>query len=462
MAKKPWTVMIYMVADDPTGSEPFDQLTHQELDRIVQGAPSVDGKRSVHVAMQVDFRTQPFVWRRVVGQGTWLQPESNAADPATLYGFFRFVHDKCPAEKYLLILWGHSRGPFGLFKDDDAWVYVAQSLTLNELRLALTEATRLLGKPIDIVAFKDCFMGTLETACELPGLVDFMVASQGLVPIERWPYKKIFAALTPGQDSAHTREAARTIARALERHYDVPVNRADNDVVPYSVLDIGRVDDARQRLGDLVARLEAEYPNNARTAVLQLEGVAPADRALLDARTLCDRLIALGHADRKPALSEASTAFDQALAELVVFRSADDPFRGLSLFCCPAAPEATKESLVALNGQREVYERLSLNTLNEDPAKRWSRIALPPKVTAIPGLEAAMVAQAPQNAHAFVPWVMLQLQRQGVLERFQLDAMQFARSAISALASPVNFGEKPANFSDKPANFADKPANFFS
>ena len=35
----------------------------------------------------------------------------------TLYGFFEWAQRMCPADRYALLLWGHSRGPFGLFTD---------------------------------------------------------------------------------------------------------------------------------------------------------------------------------------------------------------------------------------------------------------------------------------------------------------------------------------------------------
>ena len=72
-ATKPWTVMIYMIADDPAGGALLDQQANRELDQIVHGALSVDRDR-LYVAVQLDFRSQPDVWRRVIGEGAWLQP----------------------------------------------------------------------------------------------------------------------------------------------------------------------------------------------------------------------------------------------------------------------------------------------------------------------------------------------------------------------------------------------------
>src|ERR1700730_8843115 len=95
-----WTVMIYMVADDPAHGELLDQQANRELDEIIFAAIAVEkDNRKVNVAVQLDFRNRPDVWRRVIGKGAWVQPESAAADPATLYGFFDWVARECPADR---------------------------------------------------------------------------------------------------------------------------------------------------------------------------------------------------------------------------------------------------------------------------------------------------------------------------------------------------------------------------
>ena len=165
ITRKPWTVMIYMIADDPAGGELLDQQANRELDEIIY-ATLGGNRQNMNVAVQMDFRNQPDVWRRLVGEGTWVQPESAAADPSTLYGFFDWVAKYCPAYRYVLMFWGHSRGPFGLFTDryssligsqfaeDDLQSYVAQTLTLRELRVALRNARECLQQNVDIIVFK--------------------------------------------------------------------------------------------------------------------------------------------------------------------------------------------------------------------------------------------------------------------------------------------------------------------
>ena len=62
-------------------------------------------------------------------------------------------------------------------------------MTLRELRTALRTARETMNQKVDIIAFKDCYMSTLETAFELEDSADYLIASPEIVPIEGWPYR---------------------------------------------------------------------------------------------------------------------------------------------------------------------------------------------------------------------------------------------------------------------------------
>src|SRR6187455_2380290 len=86
--RKPWTVMIYMIADDPAGGEMLDQQANQELDEIIYAKLGLANRDAIDVAVQVDFRNQPDVWRRVIGKSTWLHRKGHAATPVTHHQLF--------------------------------------------------------------------------------------------------------------------------------------------------------------------------------------------------------------------------------------------------------------------------------------------------------------------------------------------------------------------------------------
>jgi hypothetical protein len=89
----------------------------------------------------------------------------NAADGGVLSEFLKFGCVGCPAERYAVFFYGHAYGPMGLFYDSSSSKRDPNTLRLNDLAKSIAHVTN----RADIVVFRDCFMSTLETACQLHG-----------------------------------------------------------------------------------------------------------------------------------------------------------------------------------------------------------------------------------------------------------------------------------------------------
>jgi cysteine peptidase C11 family protein len=440
---KEWTVMIYMIADDPGGGELLDQVANRELDQIIHATLGTD-REKLYVTVQLDFRSQPDVWRRVVGEGAWAQPEGNAADPETLYGYFEWVSRTCPADRYLLMLWGHSKGPFGLFSDEpvggalggafakaDPWTYVAQTLTLPELRSALRAAKACFNRKVDIIAFKDCFMSTLETAYELKDAAAYLIASPGIVPVEGWPYSKMLEQLAATRDPAI---AARKVVGELHTYYADPKNRPHRKEVPFALLDTSQVPAVSEPLRAVAARLDAGTSNsnggNLRKAVAS---AADADPALIDVERLCRTL-------KARRMREPAERLEAAIKKLV--REGR-----VSLFCYPFSRREQRRSIVAAHATRYVYGDLAIVETG------WNDVALK-----------AMPKDTPPPTNGargtLLPVIFDQLQRRGVLEEIGRKGLDVLRRTISGLAREAGFGPKEAGFGPKEAGFGPKEAGF--
>ena len=441
-ATKPWTVMIYMIADDPAGGALLDQQANRELDQIVHGALSVDRDR-LYVAVQLDFRSQPDVWRRVVGEGAWLQPESDAADPETLYGFFEWAQRMCPADRYALILWGHSRGPFGLFTDapfssslsglfakPDPWTYVAQTLTLKELRSALRHARECLNQEVDIIAFKDCFMSTLETAYELKDAATFLIGSPDIVPIEGWPYAQMFEQLARQPEA---KLAAKALVKELEQYYAVDANRHGRTEVPFTLMDTSKLSEVSEPLRAIATTLTTETARGTAGEPFRkaLTTSTKADPALVDVITMCRKI-------KRHGLKQPAEHLETALATMTL---SDD--KSVSLFCFPFAKKDQKESIVAHHATRPVYSELAIVKTG------WDGVAL----KAMPHVE----PPAPVTYHqdhrdgsspeysssgALLPVLLEQLQRQGVLEDLSRKGLDVLRRVLANLAQEAALGRQ--------------------
>jgi hypothetical protein len=523
--RRRWTVLIYMVADDPQGGKLLDKRAIKEMDQITKAALSVTHGDDIRVALQIDFRTLPQVWRRVIGEDTFVRPESNAADPATLYGFFDWAVTECPAEHYLLIFWGHSRGQFGIFNDPDPFDYTAQTLTIEELREALAAAKRSLQKPVDVIAFKDCFMANLETAYELSGLADYMLASPGLVPVEGWPYEEIFNALNDDKATKSdqpTLEAAGGILRALGDYYAKEVNGkrvnvGGNKEVAYSLLStagaVPVINALKAMIGD--DRPSVDKADAGLRKSLDAAARAPGDRALadlgqlvqqaattpakptakpaatiLDPGTLAAFVETLGNAKPKGTPGHGVTGKPRGEPHppnnskgLVIDHTGED-FGGVTVFVYPADTKDQRDSMLTRLADEQAYRRLAIST-----DTKWADIALrqmpiqhiqPAQdvskgIALLEQLQRLGVGMDSQSAARASNCLRrrARLSRSGeVTEADVAEASQYATIAelavrLADFASDkggANFSDKGgANFSDKGgANFSDKGGANFS
>ena len=95
--------------------------------------------------------------------------------PDSLSAFLEYGRKNYPADRYVLVLWGHGDGPTGgvcfdeLFRDD--------SLMLDEIAASLDDAARA-GQRMDAVIFDACMMNCVDLLYQLGDRTDYIVSSQ--------------------------------------------------------------------------------------------------------------------------------------------------------------------------------------------------------------------------------------------------------------------------------------------
>ena len=382
---------IYMIADGIQGTSELDQLAEDARNQIKAALISAGVSDDVHVAIQTDFKETKGTRRTILNRtAIRVRREQSAGDPRVLEGFLRWVHRECPADRYVVHFWGHSSGPVGLFfdrADDDAR---PDALTLAELGYAFEHSVPVLGRPVDIVLLKDCWLSTLEAATELRGGARFLVASQSEVPIAGWPYKEVFECLT----AADTRGVATRLVDVLGDFYALASNRGRFLEIPYSGIDVEASRGVDQPLRALAARLdtlrnEADGPASR----MALRRASRADPALLDVVAMCSNLGEIGDAE----LQQQSAALSRAALGSLVGRYPDPSiFQGLSLLYFPfgADPdEQNKNSRIAPAFFRPDLDVVDdYRTLELCTNTHWERIALenftppPPPDTGAPDM----------------------------------------------------------------------------
>ncbi len=235
--KAKWTIMVYMAGDDsnPNGIE---YAVTQDLREL----KDVGSHDSVHFLAQTDECREKNSYRYRLRKGTSLASDRlgvyrgdlNTGRVATLVDFVDWSVCNFPADKYVLVLWGHGSG------HDDQDVYrlargdisprlaarlaqdrigffgrtrramlerngpnkgygfdstAADFLDNRELKRAISAVVALIGSPLDLLGFDACLMANTEVAYQLKGLVSWITASEQTEPGDGWAYKDAFRGL---------------------------------------------------------------------------------------------------------------------------------------------------------------------------------------------------------------------------------------------------------------------------
>jgi hypothetical protein len=405
-SRKPWTLLAYTVADDKaTNLSPLDRAVKEEIKAICDAADMTQ----MHVAAQVDFKRTPGVfratlkthrardfedvspekydlWREILQRAEEsdlvVQKERrdlNAAKWGVLSEFLHWGREECPADRYVVFFYGHSFGPMGMFYDADSTERIPRALRLNDLARALRSDQG----PAEVVMFRDCFMGTLETAFELHGVARFMIASQSEMPIAgRWPWTGLMSAMMGTADSL---EIARGMSWQMATHFNQRENRGPLSDVPCSLIDIEAAYTLGKPFKDLVDALQSARADQAHCATFAdaferarigspANHERPGDPSLLDLPTLCDNLRRLAI---DPVSSLAGTTGDALNKGVIKYHhSQKDHFRGLSVYYRPVKAAQVDRTFIGVEDAKSddlYYESLAFSR-----ATGWNALALHP------------------------------------------------------------------------------------
>ena len=193
-----WTVGVYMCADNGLNDQSYMDLAEMM---------EIGSTDEVNIIVQLDNAardTHPECRRlKVVKDGVESLGELgevDMADTATLRGFASFLKSRFPARRYFLVLWDHGNGWTDEFRDArtlfiDESHNSTMSVAAGELRAAIEACRSALGRNLEVLGFDACLMGMVEVACEVSEACDYLLGSEGLVPVTGWPYDEVLAPL---------------------------------------------------------------------------------------------------------------------------------------------------------------------------------------------------------------------------------------------------------------------------
>jgi hypothetical protein len=179
-AQKPWTVLVYMAADNELGDTTRVPNPESNIKRQWESLKTIapNYAASITVVTYTDFyndgSTQ--ICNISVNPAQCQElGEQNSADPAQLQNFITQARSSYPAENSILVLATHGHSVVGIGFDQSVSEEGAV-MTPNQVRAALTNGGISANK-FDIIFYNACLMATLETATDTAPFADYLVAS---------------------------------------------------------------------------------------------------------------------------------------------------------------------------------------------------------------------------------------------------------------------------------------------
>lgn len=212
-----WTIMVYLDGDNSLENYALDDLEEMEKIGSKNGVNIVIlmdtltliggthwyflGEGNTHVDMEAGYHHCDCE----LVTGTECPGELNMGDGPTLTYFVEKAMAFAPAENYMLVLWDHGGGWYGVCWDDSSEMFPESGridrLTVDEMANALYDAgLGPDGEKLSMIGFDACLNSMVEIAYECRDISDYMLASVTSIPGPGWDYTPILDSLTTNPD----------------------------------------------------------------------------------------------------------------------------------------------------------------------------------------------------------------------------------------------------------------------
>ena len=251
-AEKPqhdWLAMIFLGGDNDLFQFGRDLLT--EAQRV--GSTSRVAVVAQHDPTDPD---QPTLRGPILrGRWNWENIGRTDGDAKAIVDFVRYAKKEFEAEKKLLIMWDHGNG----WQNVHAFQHVAAlpaPLPIEDVGKAVQDSG------ISVLCFDACLMAMIEVAYQLRDRVQYIVASENVVPADSgWPYDTILRMLTVRPEIEPEQ-----VVCALVDGFSGAYNGSDEPIT-LSALKLEHVGEAVQAIDHLSRQLIAACQNGIKQNV---------------------------------------------------------------------------------------------------------------------------------------------------------------------------------------------------
>ncbi len=216
-AKRPWTFLVYMAADNSLNTEADPNIA-----QMVQASKT----QNVYILVYLNIKRNgesKITQKLIIQDGKITQDGQTTSEdsgiPATLIKALAWAN-QFPSDYLLVDLWDHGSGSLnravmqhrGVCYDDSTGHYLTD-LDYKQAFDTMVNQYRG-GKKIDIIAFDACLMSDIEVAYTLASYANYLVASQQTIPGPGYNYDSVLSLFAKGVP------APLKLAQWLVRSYD--------------------------------------------------------------------------------------------------------------------------------------------------------------------------------------------------------------------------------------------------
>jgi len=369
MDKKPWTVMVYMIADeDKDDADDFIAALRDVYEIAVETTGVVNEEANVVVQVCPPSQFPAMRWEIKDSRAI---PLSGAIDAKSfqqesLVNFVETCKDKFAAERYLLILWAHGRGVDWV--DDSSLsgaVGAFGPMTLKGLADALKELN--VSPENLVVGFSSCSMAAIEVYYEIQNATKLVIGGADDIPKTGWPYDKILNQFVEHQN-IHPVNLAEAIVKEIAASYD---RKGEVNRVSYSACNLEKFGDLIASLKILIEQLKPNL-NDDKTlrAIKEARRFAEdyKEEAMVDLLAFCTRLSELVKEPAKGAAKGVVTVLKNEQAPFLIVSSYSSAYAprymrdsGALAVCFPETSAMASSYKKGWRIDRANYEALAFN-----------------------------------------------------------------------------------------------------
>ena len=238
-----WTVLIYLCGTDLESQYGMATVNLEEISRTLPsgnvnviietgGAKKWKAQKKLGLDIASD-RVQRYSYDE--NGFTLIEdlPLDNMAQAETLSDFISWGAENYPADKYMLTLWDHGGGSMtGLIMDE---MHDGAIMSLEDMGRAISDS----GVHIEALMLDTCLMATIETAYVIDGNVNYLIASEEVVPGKGSNYKGWLQYLYDNPECNGAR-LGRSVCDSMQQKY-AEQGLGSADTVTMSVIDINKM-----------------------------------------------------------------------------------------------------------------------------------------------------------------------------------------------------------------------------